>query len=95
MIRYLYLVRRCFVGVVLTLLLSACSLSPNYLRKELANQGPMVLSRENPYLAPNLFLALEKDASPIIDKFTQHRGDPRCPDDRPTNSAAIFKDHPQ
>ena len=59
------------------LLLAACSFSnPNHLRKDLANSGPLMLSRDNPYLAANMFLANEMSASPLLKGFIKHRGNP-------------------
>jgi hypothetical protein len=46
------------------------------LRGDLANQGPLLLSRDNPFLAQNLYVALERDNSPLIAKFIKHRGEP-------------------
>ncbi len=61
----------------IALLCVACSsVSPNYLREELANEGPVALSKENPFIAANMFLSLEKDASPLIKKFISYRGEP-------------------
>lgn len=63
--------------VLISILLVACSSAgPNYLRKDLANQGPMVLSHDNPYIAPNLLLSNEINASPLMGGFVKHRGVP-------------------
>jgi len=65
------------LGVILSLLLSGCSSSsPNYLRQDLANIGPVFLSRENPYISANLFVANEANLSSLMDGFISHRGSP-------------------
>ncbi|MBP9838057.1 MAG: hypothetical protein KBC84_05030 [Proteobacteria bacterium] len=46
------------------------------LRSELANQGIMPLSSDNPYLAGNLFVAKEIDNSNNFKGFIHHRGTP-------------------
>jgi hypothetical protein len=73
---YKLLVRVVFLGL-LALFQSACSAgSSNYLRKDLANTGPMILSRDNPYIASNLFVSNECSASSLMDGFVKHRGAP-------------------
>ncbi len=58
-------------------LFSGCfSSSPNHLRKDLANSGPLLLNRDNPYIAANMFLANEVSLSPMMDGFIKHRGAP-------------------
>lgn len=46
------------------------------MRKDLANSGPLVLSRDNPYIASNLFVANECSASSFMNGFVKHRGAP-------------------
>lgn len=59
------------------LTLYACALySPNGLRTELANHGPMALSTSNPYIASNLFLAREIKLSSSLRGFIKYRGTP-------------------
>jgi hypothetical protein len=73
---YKSLVRIVFLGL-LAVSQSACSSgSSNYLRKDLANTGPMILSRDNPYIASNLFVANECSESAFMDGFVKHRGAP-------------------
>lgn len=57
-------------------ILSCSSSNFNYLRNEIANQGPVPLSRDNPYVIPNLFLSKEIQLSPLMGGFIRHRGVP-------------------
>lgn len=64
--------------VCLFLIFFGCSVSSDsgFLRSELSNQGPLALSRENPYVAANLLLGKELEASPLVKGFIQYRGAP-------------------
>jgi hypothetical protein len=74
---YLRSIIKFFASLAVLALFAACSsVSPNYLREELANEGPVALSKDNPFIAANMFLSLEQDASPLIKKFISYRGEP-------------------
>lgn len=64
--------------VIYFFLLTGCSASggSNYFRNELTNQGPLALSRDNPYVAANLLLAKEIEGSSLVKGFVQYRGAP-------------------
>lgn len=56
---------------------SGCSLSSSEsLREELANQGPLSLSADDPSSPANLFLAQEVQSSPTVAGFIDNRGTP-------------------
>ena len=70
------MILRLYLAVVL-LLLSGCSFSSSsYIRGELSNKGPYVLSDNNPYLAPNVLLADVMSSSGQVKGFVEHRGTP-------------------
>lgn len=59
--------------------LSSCSVMSGQqpdLLDYLANQGPIQLSNDNPYLAGNLFLAKKMDSCPDLAGFVKYRGTP-------------------
>ena len=61
--------------------LVACSSSVvrnNSLMARLKNRGPVALSPNNPYLAPNLLLAKEMERSPDLKGFIEHSGQPNA-----------------
>lgn len=59
-------------------LLNSCFLSESStkFRSELANQGPITLSENNPYIAGNLLLSKEMETSPILKGFVERKGTP-------------------
>lgn len=46
--------------------------------QQLKNEGPLLLSTANPYVAPNLFLAQERKSNPVIAGFMKIAGTPEA-----------------
>ena len=63
-------------GFIVLSVLGCASAPTAALRRELANQGPVALSEKNPFVASNLLLSKEIEASPTLKGFIQHRGTP-------------------
>ena len=77
--RKIYLISRAVTTIVGSLLIVSCS-SPFRtsagLIDRLKNRGPVALSPDNPYIAPNLLISKEMERSPELSGFIQHRGGP-------------------
>ncbi len=65
---------------LLLIILSTCSCAAktpgSYIREDLANQGPVALSKDNPYVAANLLLSREAENSEFVRGFIKFRGTP-------------------
>lgn len=70
----------CVASAVSLALLAACSslsLSPvDSLVQRLADRGPVPVTKDNPFLAGNLFLDRERERSPELKGFLERRGTP-------------------
>lgn len=62
--------------LLLSFLLTACSINSDSLTKRLLARGPLSVSSENPYIAANLFLTRESEKSPVIKGFLEQQGNP-------------------
>ncbi len=59
-----------------TLFFISLGCAPKSKFESLIDQGPLILSSDNPYIAQNLFLAKEAEISDYLNKFLNHRGAP-------------------
>ncbi len=57
---------------------AASAPEPHYLRQVLLNVGPVLLSKDNPYVDPNRFLSVEASKSETLSGFLKHRGEPNA-----------------
>ncbi len=74
--RVLWNILICFCGALCFSCAGSVLTSSDNLFMRLKDRGPVALSSDNPYLAANLLIAREMDASPEIRGFVEHRGAP-------------------
>ena len=65
-----------FLIIVLSTSSCAAKTPGSYIRDDLANQGPVALSKDNPYVAANLLLSREAENSEFVRGFIKFRGTP-------------------